>query len=57
MLASLRVGVLIERRAVEAAQGELVGREVGRHPVDDDPDPRVVQRLDHGGEVVGVAES
>ena len=56
MLAALRIGVLVERRAVEAAQGEVVGREVRRHPVDDHADAGVVQRVDHGGKVVGVPE-
>ena len=57
VLAALRVGVLVQRRAVEPAQGEVVGREVGRDPVDDHADAGVVQRLDHGGEVVGVPEA
>jgi hypothetical protein len=57
MLAALRVGVLVERGAIEPAQGEVVGREVGRHPVHQHSDPGVVQRIHHGREVVGVAES
>ncbi len=55
--ATARIGVLVERRAVELAQGELVVGEVGRHPVDDHPDSRVVQRVDHGAEVIRGAEA
>ena len=36
--APMRAGVLVQGRAVEARQGELVAREMGRHPVDDHPD-------------------
>ena len=57
VLAALGIGVLVERRAVEPAQRELVGGEVGRHPVDDHADPAVVERVDHGREVVRVAEA
>ena len=57
MLAALGVGVLVQCRAVESAQGEVVGREVGRHPVDDHPDPRVVEHVDHRGEVVRRSEA
>ena len=57
VLAPARVGVLVERGAVEAGQGELVLGEVRRHPVDDDADAGVVQRLDQPTEAVGVAEA
>jgi pyruvate/2-oxoglutarate dehydrogenase complex dihydrolipoamide acyltransferase (E2) component len=51
------IRVLVEGRAVEAAEREVVVREVGGHPVDDHPDPAVVEGLDHRREVVGVAEA
>ena len=40
MRAPPRVGVLVERGAVEAGERELVAREVGRHPVEDHADAR-----------------
>ena len=46
MRAAARVLVLVERRAVEAAERELVAREVRRHPVQDHADPGLVQRVD-----------
>ena len=57
MRASSRVIVLVERRAVEARQGELVAREVRGHPVEDDAEPLRVQGVDEGAEVVGCAEA
>ena len=56
MPAALRVGVLVERRAVEARQRPLVGREVAGHPVEDDADAGLVQPVDEPPEAVGVAE-
>ena len=43
--------------AVEAAERELVLREVRGHPVDDDADAGLVQRVDEVAEVVRVAEA
>ncbi len=54
--AALRVGVLVERRAVEARQRPLVGREVAGHPVEDHADAGLVQPVDEQPEAVGVAE-
>ncbi len=51
-----RVGVLVERLAVELRQGPGVAREVGRHPVEDDADTRLVEPVDEVAEVVGTAE-
>ena len=56
MRAATRVLVLVERGAVEAAERELVAREVRRHPVEDHADPGRVQRVDERPEVVGLAE-
>ena len=57
VLALAGVGVLVERGAVEAAEGPVVLGEVGRHPVDDDADAALVQRVDEGAEVVGACRS
>ena len=44
--AALRVGVLVERGAVEAGQRPLVGGEVTGHPVEDHADAGLVQSVD-----------
>ena len=54
--AALRVGVLVERGAVEARQRPLVGGEVAGHPVEDHADAGLVQPVDEQPEAVGVAE-
>ena len=51
-----RVGVLVQRGAVEARQRPLVAREMGRHPVEQHADPVRVQVVDEVAEVVGRAE-
>ncbi len=55
LLAAARVGVLVERGAVEAPERPLVLGEVGRHPVGDDADAGLVQGVDEVPEVVGLA--
>ena len=55
--APLRVGVLVERGAVEAGQRPLVGREVPGHPVQEHADAALVERVDEPAEAVGVAEA
>ena len=57
VLAPLRVGVLVERRAVVAGEGAVVAREVGGHPVDDHAEAALVEVVDEPAEVVGVAEA
>jgi hypothetical protein len=57
VLALARVGVLVEGRAVEAGQSELVLGEVRRHPVDDHADVAGVERVDQGPEVVRAPET
>ncbi len=52
-----RVVVLIEVSAVEEAERELVGGEVGRNPVDQDADALLVAGVDEGHEVVRRAEA
>ena len=56
VLAAARIGVLVQRPAVEADQRPLVLGEVRGHPVDDHADPRLVQAVDEEPEVVRVAE-
>jgi hypothetical protein len=51
-----RVGVLEERRAVEARERPGVAREVRGHPVQQHPDLVLVHPVDEGGEVVGRPE-
>ena len=55
MRAAARVGVLVERGAVEAGQRELVAREVRRDPVEDDADALGVHLVDERAQVVGRA--
>ena len=55
--AALRVGVLVERRAVEADEGPRVGGEVARHPVEDHADPGLVETVDEPLQPVGVTEA
>ncbi len=47
--------VLVERRAVEAHERELVAREVRRHPVEDHAEAAGVQPVDEVAELVGRA--
>ena len=56
MRAAPRIGVLVERRAVEPRERPLVAREVRRHPVEQHADPVRVQVVDEVAEVVGRAE-
>ena len=55
--AAARVGVLVQRGAVEAGQREVVAREVRGHPVEDHADAGLVQAVDELAEVVGRAEA
>ena len=55
--AAARVGVLVQRGAVEAGEREVVAREVRRHPVEDHAEPVLVQAVDELAEVVGRAEA
>src|SRR5690606_26191326 len=50
-----RIQVLVERRAVEAAEAVLVGGEVAGYPVGDDAEARLVGRVDEGRELAGGA--
>ena len=50
--ALLRIGVLVQVRAVEVAEAVLVGGEVRRHPVEDDADAVLVQVVDQVHEVL-----
>jgi hypothetical protein len=57
VVAFARVEVLVERGAVEAREAVRVGREVRRHPVDEDADPGAVAGVDEAGEALGRAEA
>ncbi len=57
VLAAGGVRVLVQRRAVEAGERELVLGEVRRHPVDDHADAGLVQPVDEVPEAVRVAEA
>ena len=52
VLALARVGVLVQVGAVEVPEPVLVGGEVGRHPVEDDRDPGLVEGVDQRHEVL-----
>ena len=57
MEALARVGVLVERRAVEMRQAVRVDGEMRRHPVEDDAEPRRMRAVDEAREPVGRAEA
>ena len=57
MEALARVVVLVERGAVEVGQAVLVGREMRRHPVEDDAEAGLVGAVDEAGEAGGIAEA
>ncbi len=57
VLALARIGVLVERRAVETGQAVRVLRKMPRHPVEDDADPVAVAALHERLEVLGRAEA
>ena len=56
MLALARICVLVERRAVEARQREVVLRKVPGHPVENHADAGLMARIDERAEIVGRAE-
>ena len=57
VLALARIGVFVKVRAVEHGQPVHVLREVGRHPVEDDADPRLVAAVNKVAELIRIAES
>src|SRR5277367_3111502 len=52
-----RVGVFVERGAVETRQPLLIGREMRRDPVEDDAKPRGVRPIDEAREGGRIAET
>jgi hypothetical protein len=56
MRAAPRVGVLVQRRPVEAGERPVVAGEVRGDPVEDQADPVAVQAVDEVAEVVGAPE-
>src|SRR3546814_14220187 len=57
MEALARIGMLIKGGAVEMGQPMGVGREMGRHPVEDDAYPRPVRAVDEAGKALRIAEA
>ncbi len=55
VVALAAVGVLVEVRPVEVGEAVLVCREVRRHPVEDDPDPALVEGVHQVHQVLGRA--
>ena len=52
VLAAQRVRILVQRGAIEAGQREVVLREVGGNPVEDDADARAVEGVHEVAEVI-----
>jgi hypothetical protein len=57
MGALTRVGMLVQGRAVESGQRPAVAREMGRDPVDDDPETGAMEFVDQVLEVVRGSEA
>ncbi len=57
MEALARVGMLVERGAVELHKPVLVHREMRRHPVEDDADAGAMGAIDEARKAVRVAEA
>ena len=57
MLALARIGVLVERGAVEAREAVLVLRKVAGHPVENHADAGLVTGVDERLEILGRAEA
>lgn len=55
MPATARILVLVERSAVEAGETMGIGREMRRHPVEDDAYAGLVAGVDEMLEVIGTA--
>ena len=55
VLASTRIGMLVQRRAVEARQRPIITWKVRGHPVEDHADAVLVQMIDEEAEIVGAA--
>src|SRR6185312_3675216 len=57
MKAAARIVVLVKRGAVEPGQAVLVGREMRRHPIEDDSESCHMCAVDEAGELRGIAEA
>src|SRR5580698_1979198 len=57
LLALARIGMLIERCAVEEIEAVRVPREMRRHPIDNYSDSRTVAAIHQVSEIVGRAEA
>ena len=51
-----RIRVLVQRRAVEPRHAVRVGREMRRHPIDDDADIGAMAGIHEAGKALGRAE-
>ncbi len=49
--------MLVERRAIEIGEAEFVGREMRRHPVEDDAEPGFVGGIDQPRKTGRIAEA
>ncbi len=52
MLATARIGVLVQRRAIEVGETVTVARKVRRHPIHEHADARLMQAIDEAHEVL-----
>ncbi len=57
MEAFLRVGMLVQRSAVEPRHAVGIGREMRRDPIDDDADAGAVTRIDEAAKALGRPEA
>ena len=57
MEAAARVGMLVERRAVEMGEAMRIDREMRGHPVENDAEARRMGAIDEAGEAGRIAEA
>ena len=57
MEAALRVGVLIQRAAVEMGEAVRIDREMGGNPIEDDPETRRMGFVDEAGKTSGIPKA
>ena len=57
MLATARIGVLVQRRAIEPGKRPVVARKVRGYPVQDHADPLLVEMVDEVAKVVRSPET
>src|SRR5580658_10348883 len=52
-----RIGMLVQRRAVETVKPVCVGRKMRGHPIDDHPDARLMGTIDKAREAIRWTET